>query len=970
MRPSRQRRVKRVARFESVEPRLYLSGEPLATLSPDYYVESQEQYDIVYPMLSDAHALTGLTDALSEYGFTGTGQTVAVIDSGIAYDHYALGGGYGSDYRVVGGYDFAEQDNDPYDTGPYGSHGTHVAGIVGSTDSTATGVASGVDLVSLRVFDDQGQGSFAWVEQALQWVHEHQYDFENPITAITLSLGVNYNDDVVPDWAMLEDEFAQLEADGIFIAAAAGNSFTTYQEPGLTYPAVSEYVVPVASVDDNGSLSYYSQRDARVIAAPGRGILSTVPDYVGDRDGVTDDFARYSGTSMATPYVAGASVLLRQAYEFVGVDNVDQDMLYDLMISTADTVYDSVTGENYFRLNIDRALDTIMPADDFGSTLGAAYGLGTVTDTLSLDGTIGTLTDVDWFSFTAGASGNISFEVTGDYDFAPEWQTTSGSVTGSSFSMEVVAGQTYTLGLASDGLAHYSIDANLEAEVAAVDLGSIAQATFDGYTIDATGQWFKITAAADGILSVEALFANANGNVDLQVYNSNQQLVGSSQSATDGERIDLNVNAGDTFYIKAYTGSGANTDVDVRITNLVSQVGSTLRVVGTNGADSFSATATANGYQFTINGVAYSFANSSVSKVQFSGQGGSDSAVLTGSSGNDQVVMRPGSAEMTGSGYAMTVDGTESITVYGGGGDDTLVLYDSAGNDTLVATRGYAGMYAGTYANVAHGFLSMEARATAGGLDAVKFYDSAGDDHFVASPTEASMSGSDFTNRATGFYAVHAYATAGGNDLAELSGSTGDDLFVGTSTISVFYGTGFYNRAKFFEQVRADASAGGCDMAKFYDSVGNDTFVATGTTAIMYGTGYRNQASYFAGVHAYATQGGYDTATLYDSSGNDLFVGTDTASAMFSDNYYNRAKFFETVYARKLAGGNDQAYLYDSSVDDYFSATGDDASLQYDQATIWLYGFEYVRAQSTNGGNDRTEVEAVDFVLELDGAWD
>ena len=117
------------------------------------------------------------------------------------------------------------------------------------------GVAPGVDLVGLRVFNDAGQGYFGWVENALQWVHQNRNAFENPITAVNLSLGTSWNATTVPSWSTMEDEFAQLKADGIFITVSAGNSFTTYNTPGLSYPAASPHVVPVMSVDDNGALS-------------------------------------------------------------------------------------------------------------------------------------------------------------------------------------------------------------------------------------------------------------------------------------------------------------------------------------------------------------------------------------------------------------------------------------------------------------------------------------------------------------------------------------------------------------------------------------------------------------------------------------------------------------------------------------------------------------------------------------------
>jgi subtilisin family serine protease len=333
--------------FAEERPPLVHHGDPDA----DFWLERDSERDVetllgdIEQTLSSAHGLTGLTQVRNNYGFIGTGQTVAVIDSGIAFDHWALGKGLGANFRVVGGWDFAENDANPYDDGPEGSHGTHVAGIVGA-DRTGTaddGVAPGVDLVGLRVFDDAGNGYFDYVESALQWIHQYRNSHEFPITAVNISLGTAWNATTVPSWSTLEDEFAQLKADGIFVSVSAGNSFADYNTPGLSYPAASPNVVPVMSVDDNGALSHFSQRHPTALAAPGRFIVSTVPDYAGNHNGVTDDFASFSGTSMAAPYVAGASVILREAMQFVGYTNITQDTIYDHMLSTADEVFDAAT---------------------------------------------------------------------------------------------------------------------------------------------------------------------------------------------------------------------------------------------------------------------------------------------------------------------------------------------------------------------------------------------------------------------------------------------------------------------------------------------------------------------------------------------------------------------------------------------------------------------------------------------------
>ena len=282
--PSRRREQHRLLRFEPVEARLLLAAD-----------------------------WTGLDQVRAQFGLTGQGQTVAVIDSGIAYTHTALGGGLGSGYRVAGGYDFAENDADPYDDGPAGAHGTHVAGVIGSSDAKAPGVATGVDLVALRVFDDSGEGYLSQVDAALKWIHANRTATRYPITTVNLSLGSTANLTSLPGWTFLENDLAQLEADGIFVAVAAGNAFSSYGAAGVNYPAVSSHVVPVAAGTADGKLAAFSQRDARCLVAPGIGLRGPVPDYAGDHNGRDDDFCGDSGTSTAAAFVSGASVLLREA---------------------------------------------------------------------------------------------------------------------------------------------------------------------------------------------------------------------------------------------------------------------------------------------------------------------------------------------------------------------------------------------------------------------------------------------------------------------------------------------------------------------------------------------------------------------------------------------------------------------------------------------------------------------------------
>ncbi|MFC1759414.1 S8 family serine peptidase, partial [Planctomycetota bacterium] len=143
------------ARSERLEDRILLAGDFCAGesvnshnvaaffASADPSVDGkrtvQQTPELLALSVSHADAMANVRE---RFQLDGLGQTVAVIDSGIAFDHDALGGGYGPDFRVVGGWDFTEpHDRSPYDDAPVGLHGTHVAGIIGSSDDQYPGIA-------------------------------------------------------------------------------------------------------------------------------------------------------------------------------------------------------------------------------------------------------------------------------------------------------------------------------------------------------------------------------------------------------------------------------------------------------------------------------------------------------------------------------------------------------------------------------------------------------------------------------------------------------------------------------------------------------------------------------------------------------------------------------------------------------------------------------------------------------------
>jgi subtilisin family serine protease len=372
--------VQFIDRIAICEPRLALS----ASAAADVFLEALSVHSQGFDVGSapDPHAAAANIRArysLEGAAFDGTGQSVAVIDSGIAWDHVAFANqksdaqnfgqqrfapaasGFGDGYRVVAGWDFAENDANPYDDGPAGYHGTHVAGTLAGHTSGFDGIAPGADLVALRVFDDFGNGSLDWIESALRWVIEHRNSLDNPITTVNLSLGAFATGAGQP-LSQLDDELRTLRDDGVIVVAAAGNSFDRARPDSVAYPASHPLVAAVTAVDSAGTIESYAQRANGVFAAPGRGILSSVPDHVLGVDGNVNDFANADGTSMAAPQLAGASILVREAMQSLGLQPTVDDILSHLR-DTSIHKTDATSGANYFMLDLESAIDSLLAGD-------------------------------------------------------------------------------------------------------------------------------------------------------------------------------------------------------------------------------------------------------------------------------------------------------------------------------------------------------------------------------------------------------------------------------------------------------------------------------------------------------------------------------------------------------------------------------------------------------------------------------
>ncbi|HEY4495985.1 MAG TPA: S8 family serine peptidase [Candidatus Paceibacterota bacterium] len=238
---------------------------------------------------------------------TGTDITVAVVDTGIAYENY---GGYAqapdfSDTKFVAGYDFVNNDEHPNDDE---GHGTHVSGTIAESTGNAIGVAGvayGVSLMPIKVLDQNGSGFYSDVADGIRWAADHGAQ------VINLSLGGSSGA------TYLEEALAYASSRGVVIVAAAGNDGRSQ----LSYPAAyNQYVIAVGATRYDKTKSYYSNYGPGLdVVAPGG---DTRVDQNGDGyvDGILQqtfgatptDFGYYfyQGTSMATPHVAATAALV------------------------------------------------------------------------------------------------------------------------------------------------------------------------------------------------------------------------------------------------------------------------------------------------------------------------------------------------------------------------------------------------------------------------------------------------------------------------------------------------------------------------------------------------------------------------------------------------------------------------------------------------------------------------------------
>ncbi|MFF3644275.1 S8 family serine peptidase [Streptomyces sp. NPDC002564] len=235
-------------------------------------------------------------------GYDGKGTKVAVLDTGVDAEHPDLKGRVGATKNFTGSPDTEDRQG----------HGTHTTSTVGGTGAASggrkKGVAPGTELLHGKVLDDTGSGATSWIIAGMQWAVDQKAD------VVSMSLGNPARTDCTDPMSTATEELARSAKDTLFVVAA-GNTGPTLNS--VSSPGCAPGVLTVGAVDRDDTTAPFSSRGPAYgshtlkpeIAAPGVAISAAA---AGGRGPYA--YRSMSGTSMATPHVAGAAALVKQRH--------------------------------------------------------------------------------------------------------------------------------------------------------------------------------------------------------------------------------------------------------------------------------------------------------------------------------------------------------------------------------------------------------------------------------------------------------------------------------------------------------------------------------------------------------------------------------------------------------------------------------------------------------------------------------
>ena len=418
-----------------------------------------------------------------------------------------------------------------------------------------------------------------------------------------------------------------------------------------------------------------------------------------------------------------------------------------------------------------------------------------------------------------------------------------------------------------NGIALASVTAKIT-DNDAESLGPIDFLELGGLDPSAGDLVYRLKTAHQALFTAEV----SPPDVALTLYDQNGADLTTSAPVDGNQRIDWQSDAGVIYYLKL---SGAASEVDLRLANLVNHEGTSLTVFGTESDDRFEFDASVS-RDITINGVHYAFTNDEVTTVTFDAGGGRDTVFLTDSPADDTLDAWPGTAKFAGSGFSVETTNFEMLQAY----------------------------------------------ARAGGHDVANMYDSEGEDKFKSKAKEKfsllrDRENKKFFHRAKFFELVEAHSRSG-KDKALFFDSKATDFFTGQRDESRLTSPseGLETIAHNFSQVIARAGSGGTDIATFKGSDSWEEFHGKPHKAEMFDLTatrdvYKITARGFREYHAEATRGASDKAKLWGTSRDDYFQAAEDWARFFVQNEELDLLYeviaFDLVKVRSTEGGKDKA---------------------------------------------------------------
>ncbi|MDO8473254.1 MAG: S8 family peptidase [Dehalococcoidia bacterium] len=415
----------------------------------------------------------------------GSGVKVAIIDTGIDLAHPDLSANIAGGYNVITAGATPPQDDN--------GHGTHVAGIIAASDNTlgVIGVAPQASLYAVKVLDRTGSGYYSDIVTGLQWA------VTNHMQVVNMSLGGSMDDPALHAAVIAANNA------GIVIVAAAGNSGPTPNSVG--YPGAYPEVIAVSAVDSTNTVAYFSSNGPQVqLAAPGVAVLSTY------WSAGTSTYATLSGTSMATPHVAGiAALVINSGVRDTNGDGLINDEVKTRLDSTS-TDLGSPGRDNYYGFGLVNALAAISGTPLVAPSVSTSAASTVTGTTATLNGTLS--------GMGSASSINVSFL----------WGTTAATTSGETTPVALTATGVFSAPLTSltPGITYY-FKAKAAGDGAA--LGSVLSFTYAAVppaVVTNTATAVSSTSATlNGTLS--GLGSTSTVNVSF--------LWGTTSATTDGE---------------------------------------------------------------------------------------------------------------------------------------------------------------------------------------------------------------------------------------------------------------------------------------------------------------------------------------------------------------------------------------------------------------------------------------------------